>query len=287
MRRIAFVMLLVLVMPLIAMAQTSEYSHRPPKVLVIGREDVKPGKGMAHEKSEAAWAQAFARAKWPTYYLGMSSVSGPSQVWFCVGYDSFAAMEKDTLAQRKSAILTAAQNQYGSAESEFLEGGRQLIAKFSEEISYKPNFDLAEMRYFRVRTTRVKFGHDADYLELRKMLNAAFEKAGSKQSVVTFQVTGGAPAGTYLTFYPSKSAAEWDQPGPSLRELFGGDYDKFMSLVDKSVAGFEDNIFEFSNRMSYMSPQMTAADNWWAPKAAAPAADKGTAAPAKKEPAKK
>lgn len=287
MRRIAFVMLLVLVMPLIAMAQTSEYSHRPPKVLVIGREDVKPGKGMAHEKSEAAWAQAFARAKWPTYYLGMSSVSGPSQVWFCVGYDSFAAMEKDTLAQRKSAILTAAQNQYGSAESEFLEGGRQLIAKFSEEISYKPNFDLAEMRYFRVRTTRVKFGHDADYLELRKMLNAAFEKAGSKQSVVTFQVTGGAPAGTYLTFYPSKSAAEWDQPGPSLRELFGGDYDKFMSLVDKSVAGFEDNVFEFSNRMSYMSPQMTAADNWWAPKAAAPAADKGTAAPAKKEPAKK
>jgi hypothetical protein len=287
MRRIAFVMLLALGMPLITMAQTSEYSGHPPKVLVIGREDVKPGKGMAHEKSETAWTQAFVRAKWPTYFLAMSSLSGPSQVWFCQGYDSFADMEKDNRAQGKSSILTAARNQYGSAETEYLEGGRSLIATLSEEMSYRPNFNLAEMRYFRVRTTRVKYGHDGDYAELRKMLNAAFEKAGSKQSIVTFHVTGGAPAGTYLTFYPSKSAADWDQPGPNLREMFGGDYDKFMSLVDKAVTGYEDNVFEFSNTMSYASPQMIAADKWWAPKAAAPVSGKGMAAPAKKEAPKK
>ena len=281
MRKTMLVMLLVLVMPLITMAQTSDYSNHPPKVLVIGREDVKPGKGIAHTKSEAAWTQAFVVAKWPTYFLAMSSVSGPSQVWFLTGYDSFADMEKDTLAQRKSAAITAAQNRYSPAESEFLEGGRNLIATFHEEMSYRPNFNLAETRYFRVRTTRVKYGHDADYAELRKMLNAAFEKAGAKLSAVTFHVTSGAPAGTYLTIYPSKSAADWDQPGPSLREILGGDYDKFMSMLDKSVAGFEDNIFEFSNEMSYASPQMIAADKWWAPKAA-PAA-----APAKKEAPKK
>jgi hypothetical protein len=103
---------------------------------------------------------------------------------------------------------------------------------------------------------------------------------------VTFHVTSGAPAGTYLTFYPSKSAAEWDQHGPTLREMFGGDYDKFMSLLDKSVSGYEDNVFEFSNTMSYMSPQMIAADKWWAPKAA-PAANKDATATTKKEPPKK
>lgn len=284
MRRIVFVVLLVLVMPLIMMAQTGEYSNHPPKVLVIGREDVKPGKSIAHEKSETAWTQAFVHSKWPTYFLGMNSITGPSQVWFLIGYNSFADMEKDTLAQRKSAALTAAQNRYSPAESEYLEGGRQLMAELREDISYRPNFNLAEMRYFRVRTSRVKFGHDADYVELRKMLNAAFERTGSKQSVVTFYVTGGAPAGTYITFYPSKSAAAWDQP-TSLREMFGGDYDKFMSLVDKAVSGYEDNYFEFSSTMSYPSPQMIAADKWWAPKAA-PTTDKGAAAPAKKEPAK-
>src|ERR1019366_1002311 len=114
------------------------------------------------------------------------------------------------------------------------------------------------------------------------MLNAAFEKAESKHSIVTFHVTGGAPAGTYMTFYPSKSAADWDQPGPNLRALFGGDYDKFMALADKAVAGYDDNVFEFSNTMSYTSPQMIAADSWWAPKAV-PAASKGAPAPPKKE----
>lgn len=287
MRRIALVMLLALAMPLIMVAQTSEYSNHPPKVLVIGREDVKPGKSMGHEKSEAAWTQAFVRAKWPTYYLAMNAISGPSQVWFCTGYDSFADMEKDSQASEKSPILTAARNQYGAAESEYLEGGRGLIATFSDDISYRPGFNLAEMRYFRVRTTRVKYGHDADYAELRKMINAALERAGSKQSVVTFHVISGAPAGTYLSFYPSKSAAEWDQAGPNLREMLGSDFDKFMSLADKAVAGYEDNVFQFSNKMSYASPQMIAADKWWAPKpAAAPAAEKG-AAPAQKEAPKK
>ncbi len=287
MRRIALVMLLALAMPLIMVAQTSEYSNHPPKVLVIGREDVKPGKSMGHEKSETAWTQAFVRAKWPVTFLAMNALSGPSQVWFCMGYDSFAGMENDNRASAKSPILTAARNQYGAAESEFLEGGRSLIATLSEDISYKLNFNLAEMRYFRVRTTRVKYGHDADYAELRKLINAALERASSKQSAVTFHVISGAPAGTYLTFYPSKSAAEWDQSGPNMREMLGSDYDKFMSLVDKAVAGYEDNVFEFSNKMSYASPQMIAADKWWAPKpAAAPAADKG-AAPATKEAPKK
>ena len=286
MRKTSLVMLFVLVMPLIAMAQSSEYSNHPPKVLVIGREDVKPGKSGAHEKSEAAWTQAFARAKWPTYFLAMSSVSGPSQVWFCIGYDSFADMEKDTMAQRKSAMITAAQNHYGPAESEFLEGGRGIIATLNPDISYHSNFNLPEMRYFRVRTTRLKYGHDADYIEARKMINAAFEKAGAKQPAVSFHVLSGAPSGTYLTFYPSKSAAEWDQPGPTMREALGGDYDKALSLLDKSVNGYEDNVFEFSNKMSYMSPQTIAADKWWAPKAEASAADKSAAPAAKKEPAK-
>jgi len=264
-------MLFALVMPLLTMAQTGDYSNHPPKILSIGREDVKPGKAMAHEKSETAWTQAFARAKWPTYFLAMSSLSGPAQVWFCSGYDSFADMEKDNHAQAKSAALTAARNQYGSAETEFLEGGRSLVATLSEDISYKANFNLPEMRYFRVRTSHVKFGHDADYIELRKMVNAAFEKAGWKQPSVTFHVVDGAPAGTYITFYPSKSLAEYDQPGPNLREMLGGDYDKFMSLVDKAVTGYSDELFEFSPGMTYASPQMIAADKYWAPKAAAPA----------------
>ena len=40
----------------------------PPKVLVIQREYLKPGKaGAAHDKTESVFVQAMARAKWPTH----------------------------------------------------------------------------------------------------------------------------------------------------------------------------------------------------------------------------
>ena len=279
MRKLAL-LLIALVMPLLTLAQTQgDYSGHPPNVLVIGREDVKPGKAIAHEKSETAWTRAFYQAKWPTNFLAMTSLSGPTQVWFCQGYDSFDAMEKDSKASDASAPLTAALNQYQPPESGFLDSGRQTVATLSADISYHADFNLAEMRYFRVRTTRVRFGHDEEYIALRKMLNVALERSGWKQSSVTFHVLDGAPAGTYLTFYPSKSLAEYDGGALNLREVLGGDFDKFMALVDKSVAGYDDNIFQFSNKMSYM-PRLVAADKWWAPKTAPAAA---AAVPAKKD----
>ncbi|MEO7136682.1 MAG: hypothetical protein ABI037_03100 [Gemmatimonadales bacterium] len=47
-----------------------------PKVLLIFREQVKPGKDSAHEKVEAGWPRAFAKAKWPTNYLAMTTMTG-------------------------------------------------------------------------------------------------------------------------------------------------------------------------------------------------------------------
>src|SRR5580704_5262128 len=69
----------------------------PPPVLVIQREFLKPGKaGNPHERTESAFVQAFTAAKWPTYYLGMTSLSGRSRALFIFGYGTFAAWEKDT-----------------------------------------------------------------------------------------------------------------------------------------------------------------------------------------------
>jgi hypothetical protein len=53
-----------------------------PKVLQITREYVKAGKaGMAHDKAESLFVDAMRRAKWPTYYTGMTSLSGKSRAF--------------------------------------------------------------------------------------------------------------------------------------------------------------------------------------------------------------
>ncbi len=63
----------------------------PPKVLVIMREFLKPGKaGAAHQKTESAFVQAFTAAQWPEHYIAMNSLSGRPRTLFFLGYDSFA-----------------------------------------------------------------------------------------------------------------------------------------------------------------------------------------------------
>ncbi|HVO63727.1 MAG TPA: hypothetical protein VMT53_22580, partial [Terriglobales bacterium] len=68
-------------------AQSSPSS--PPKVLVVSREFLKPGKaGSPHQKTESMFVQAMTAAKWPTHYLGTDAMTGPSRAVFFTGYDS-------------------------------------------------------------------------------------------------------------------------------------------------------------------------------------------------------
>src|ERR1700687_5087245 len=104
-----------------AAAQDMSNPPLPPKVLVIGREYTKPGKsGVAHEKTESAFVQAMRRAKWPTHYLAVESLSGKSRALFLTGYDSFEAWEKDQSAQQKNATLSADLARAWAADGELL-----------------------------------------------------------------------------------------------------------------------------------------------------------------------
>jgi hypothetical protein len=80
-----------------------------PRVLQITREFTKPGKaGLVHDASESAFVQAMARAKWPTHYLGMTSLSGKQRALFLTSYASFETWEKDSTAVQKNPALSAA-----------------------------------------------------------------------------------------------------------------------------------------------------------------------------------
>ena len=93
----------------------------PPKVLSIYREFVKPGKsGMPHEKAESAFVQAMTRAKWPTHYLTVTSLSGKPRALFLTRYDSFEAWEKDALATQKNEALSAALDRAAVADGDLL-----------------------------------------------------------------------------------------------------------------------------------------------------------------------
>ena len=84
----------LLACPVMVLAQAEEMQG-PPKILEIIREDSKPGKTTAHRKHEARWTQAVVKADPKTpHMLTISSVTGPDEDWFMMGFDNFAQFEK-------------------------------------------------------------------------------------------------------------------------------------------------------------------------------------------------
>jgi len=257
-------------LPVLAQAGSSGWPA--PKVLQIFREEIKPGKAAAHEVVEAGWPRAFASAKWPTNYLAVTSVTGPSEAWFFTGYDSFAAWETDTRNVDKNAGLKKELDQLEAKDGELRSGGRSLVAFYREDLSNQPNADLPKMRYFRIITFRVKPGHEAKFGEAAKIVKAGYEKAKLTQTWYAYQIYSGMVTPTFLVFIPLKSLDEVDTAfaqTKTLQDAEGEDnVKKLQTISADSYNAVEANIFAFNPKMSYASKEWAAEDpEFWKPKA--------------------
>lgn len=263
--------------------------HTPPKVLVITREFVKPGRtGSMHEKAESAFVQAMSNAKWSTHYLAAESLSGRPRALFLTGYDSFEAWEKDTQAVQKNAALTASVERAAFADGDLLSDMDNGTFLFKDEFSLRPGAD-PHTRYFEITRYQVKPGHSKDWERLLKLVMGGYEKVPDMHWDC-FQARYGAPGGTYLVFVPRKSVAEVDRSfaqGKEFEAAMGEDGMKQMrELVAETLESSETNLFALNPRMSYASEEWTKADpDFWTVKpvmAAAHPKKKGDAEAAKK-----
>jgi hypothetical protein len=244
-------------------------STAPPKVLVVMREFLKPGKaGSSHEKTESAFVQAFRAAKWPTNYLGMDSLSGKPRSLFFEGYDSFAAWEKDQQAQQKNATMSAAVDRAGMLDGELQSEADSGVFIYREDLSLRAPVDLPHMRYFEISLFVVKPGHEKEFEDLGKMYVDGFNKVQDAHWA-TFQSMYGQWGSAYLVITPMKSAKEVDDEAMQFKQLMQslGD-DGMKKLGDLSAASIEStqtNLFMFNPRESYVSDDWMKADSFWKP----------------------
>lgn len=259
-----------------AVAQEMENTTPPPKVLVVDREFTKPGKsGSGHEKSESAFVQAFARAKWPTHYFAANSLSGKNRVLFFIGYDSFEAWEKDNAGVAKNATLSSAIDRAVVSDGDLLSETDVSALTFNEEQSLRAPVDIAHMRYFEISLYRVKAGHRHEWDELVKLVKAAYEKVPGSHWAM-YEAMYGQEGTTYVVIVPMKSLAEVDenmQKDKQFAEAMGEDGMKRLGELESSAVEFnQTNIFQFNAAMSYPRDEWVKADpNFWKPAAAAKA----------------
>jgi len=261
-------------------AQDTNAAMMPPKVLMITREYTKPGKsGAQHTRTESNFVQAMMRAKWPTHYLAVESLSGPSRALFLTGYDSFAAWEKDTLATQKNAALEAELDKAWAIDGELLSETDSGAFALREEYSLHPEVDIAHSRYFEISKFQVRQGHDKDWDALVKLVTEAYKRIPDAKWI-TYSSVYGNPDTTYIIFNAMKSASEIDRNfamGKDFEAAMGeAGMKKLAELTAAAVESSQTNLFAFNPRMSYPREEWVKADpEFWKPKgASAPAAAK-------------
>jgi hypothetical protein len=245
----------------------------PPKVLVITREFLKPGRsGSLHQKTESAFVNAMVAAKWPTHYFAANSLSGAPRSLFFIGFPSFEAWEKDNAATEKSATLSAALDRAMVADGDLLSSYDSGTFVLRDDLSLRQAVDIAHMRYFEISRFVVRPGHMKEFEELAKLYVGGYEKAIPDAHWATFESMYGADnGGVFLVINPIKSMTEIDQSFAQSKRFMAsmgeGGMKKLETLSASCIQSSQTNLFAFSPSMSYPADEWIKADpTFWKPK---------------------
>jgi hypothetical protein len=250
-----------------APALLAQQSSGPPAVLQIIQEDIKEGKGAAHERSEATFMQVAARSNFPTHVLGLTSITGTSQAWFLEAYDNFASIAEARAAMNKPELAGL-----DAADAELRTGSRSLIAAYRQDLSYAPEkIDLPKARYFMIETLRVRAGEEMAFIEMAKLLKGAAEKSNDNQPVVTYEVVSGGPEDTFLLMMPAASLKSMDEDRERNQALFAAmgaeGVKRYSKAASESLSYAEILLFSMNPKMSYPPKEWIAEDpEFWGQK---------------------
>lgn len=265
-------------------ALTAQTPMPPNNVFSIFRESVKPGKSHAHNAHETAWARALMAAKFADRFIAMTSLTGPNEIWYMSAYPTWEAYQKAADLTAASPALTAVDKEYRSAEGDYLNDSRGMTLRPRTELSYGGPADLPNMRYVSVTRTSVRPGHITEYEEARKMIKAAHEAAHLTDRYSIWEVSSGAPSGTFYLLVARKTLAELDSGatvhGAAYVAALGGEegQKKLAALGASAIIGSETDQFEFTPSQSVPPDEwVTANPGFWKPKAAAMPAKKPAA----------
>ena len=232
----------------------------PSKVLRIVREEIKPARTGAHARAEEAYVRAGAASKMPAYWIGMNAITGPSEAWFFSGYDSYDALEKENDAF--NAAVGKQMDAADEGDAQFRTGTRVYLLELNKDLSYQMRPTVQDMRYVTVSTIRVKPGYSREFLEIRKALTAAHAKAKVEEHWAFYEVTSGAPGGTYMILFGSSAMKDddTDPHTPAYRDAIGDDgRTKGEAFMREGIAAMETVTFEISPQMSLVPAEWVAA----------------------------
>jgi hypothetical protein len=227
-----------------------------PKLLTIERESVKTGRAAEHAKHEAGWPAAFEKAKYPDYYIAMTSMTGPREAWYLSSWDSHAALGESLKRDIKDEALMKEMDALALKDAEYINSVQTLQAVAMPEISVGKFPDIAKVRFFQVMTMRVKPSSEMLFVEAAKAYASAAKRANPDVSYRIYAVIAGMPAPTYLIISSVSDYSEFDAKLRDEQALWKGATPEELEVLHKfgaeGITESEVNRFRLDPRQSYV-----------------------------------
>jgi hypothetical protein len=261
-----------------ALAAAQGAAPTPPKVIAIAREWLKPGKGgIAHDKSEAGFVAASARAKLQGHYIALNAMTGKQRALYMFRYPSFDAWEQDNKIIDKSPALTAEFDRLFVADGELLESADLSVFTFNEEWSYHTQpAGVAQARYYEISSFHIRPGHRKEFSDCVKMVKEGNEKAGTGAHWGAYEIAYGGEDGTVLALTHRESLSEIDKGFDDAKkfvEAMGGEEGmrKLDDVCGQGTDTSHSELFEINPKQSYAEDAWIKSDpEFWKPKSKAP-----------------
>jgi hypothetical protein len=147
--------------------------ERPPEVLMIVQERLKPNSVRAYDRNEREIARTSARLKSPHPYLALESVSGAKEVWWLNAFESRADKDRVMQAYERNHELAVELRKLGGRKAAFRYAPVTIVATYRGDLSDERAWRMSGARFFVVTVTN----------EVRKFDGSVFEAPHGRRFV--------------------------------------------------------------------------------------------------------
>ena len=248
-------------------AQESSAPMGPPNVLMIVREQIKPGKGSDHTAESHRFTLALRKAKSKWGRIGMVPIAGDeNEVMYIWPFQSFADVEKmnQDIDAWSAGPLKADFDAIAPGPEDNHVSQHDSLAVYRPDLSYRADVNIAEMRYFAIETFQVRPGQEEQFNVAAKMYLDGMKKGNVDSHYAIYQIVSGGEGGIYLVMEPMKSLADMDKAPVNMKafaDAMGVESMKALSKLSSDIfQSTSSRIYAFNPRMSYVSPETAARD---------------------------
>jgi hypothetical protein len=245
-----------------------------PSYVHVIREEVKTGRSADHARWEAGYVAASERAKDPSTYIALASMTGLSEVWYVTPTASNAVLGERLSFRDANAVYSTELDRLDKGDAEFVSSIRTLDAVARPDLSMGAFPDIAKMRFWEITLWRVRPGHEEQFSAGVKAYMSAAKRSAPNASWRTYEVIAGMTGPAYFVFSSVAAMGDLDKVAADGMATMKGATAEEMATLQKfsveAITNSESNRYRLDPVQSYVPKETRAADPaFWMPKKAA------------------